>query len=360
MSQFERSPAPLPAHAAEQAEVLGLVSAELQRLPEQDRALVVLCCQEGLSVSEAAQILAAPRETLRDRLASSLEQLRRNVKQRGVALSLLLLVGVLQQGSAEAAPAGLCAALDSALPGAPCAALPAAAAAKVTPAGLLASAGVAAVTLSAKAMLFSAAMLALALAGGAVWYHAQSAAVHPALATAARQPEQARSAGAQSTTGAAEQPVRPEGSRVVPPQAVPQAAPGKPAVPVAQAPATQTPAPGAAAGRAVVVAKKGRKADQAAKAALAQLPAAIRAAAEQAVQGIVLTEAERKTKGQAVLYEIKGEVGDKEFDITVNAEGKVLEVQEDLDDDGDNEDGDNGRGEVKPQPKKAEAPAGEF
>jgi len=60
------------------------------------------------------------------------------------------------------------------------------------------------------------------------------------------------------------------------------------------------------------------------KIALDQVPAAVKAAAEQAVTGIVLTEAKKKTKDGKVIYELAGKVGDKSHKIKVDADGKVL------------------------------------
>ena len=45
-------------------------------LHEDERAPVVLCCQQGLSVSQAARVLEIFRETLRARLTRALETLR--------------------------------------------------------------------------------------------------------------------------------------------------------------------------------------------------------------------------------------------------------------------------------------------
>jgi hypothetical protein len=64
------------------------------------------------------------------------------------------------------------------------------------------------------------------------------------------------------------------------------------------------------------------------KVALDQAPAAVLKAAQDAVKGITLTEAERETKGAAVVYELKGNVGDKEYEVQVSADGKVLKVEE--------------------------------
>lgn len=106
--------------SAENAEVLALVGEELKRLPEIERAAIVLCCQEGMSLSAAAEALSIPRMTLRDRLARATADVRSRVKSRGVALSLLLLIDLLRKQPVFAASARLCRALDTKIPGAAC------------------------------------------------------------------------------------------------------------------------------------------------------------------------------------------------------------------------------------------------
>jgi len=64
------------------------------------------------------------------------------------------------------------------------------------------------------------------------------------------------------------------------------------------------------------------------KVALNQVPAVVLKAAQDAVKGIVLTEAEKETKGADVVYELKGKVGAKVYEIKVSAAGKVLKVEE--------------------------------
>ena len=116
---------PSPATVAENAEALQMVRTELSAMNPEDRALVVLCCQEGLSVSAASEVLSVKRETVRDRLGRALTELRGRLSKRGLSLSLLLLLGLLQEGGAANAPASLCAALDKTLPGSGCSSIPA-------------------------------------------------------------------------------------------------------------------------------------------------------------------------------------------------------------------------------------------
>ena len=142
LSQDRQATTAGPETRMEDAEALQWVESELARLDPEDRSVVVLCCQEGFSLSAAAQILEVPRETLRDRLNRSLDELRARLKSRGLPLSLLLLAGLLQAHRVQAAPASLCQALDAVLPGGPCRTIEAAAAPAKPAAALLANAGI--------------------------------------------------------------------------------------------------------------------------------------------------------------------------------------------------------------------------
>ena len=66
--------------------------------------------------------------------------------------------------------------------------------------------------------------------------------------------------------------------------------------------------------------------------ALSEVPAAVRNAAENAVEGIVLTEAEVEEEDGQTVYEIEGKANGKEYEIEVTAEGKVLEIEEEDED----------------------------
>jgi len=61
---------------------------------------------------------------------------------------------------------------------------------------------------------------------------------------------------------------------------------------------------------------------------LSEVPAAARDAATAAVEGIVLTEAEVEKEDGQLVYELEGKVGEKEYEIEVTADGKVLEIEE--------------------------------
>lgn len=66
------------------------------------------------------------------------------------------------------------------------------------------------------------------------------------------------------------------------------------------------------------------KGGKAVKVEIKDLPKAVVEAAQKAYPGIVLTEAEKATRGDTVLYEVDGKVGDKLYELVITAEGKVL------------------------------------
>jgi uncharacterized membrane protein YkoI len=69
---------------------------------------------------------------------------------------------------------------------------------------------------------------------------------------------------------------------------------------------------------------------------LSQVPAEALQAAQQAVAGITLTEAEVEEEDGCTVYELEGTANAIEYEIEVTADGKVLEVeQEDQDDEED-------------------------
>jgi uncharacterized membrane protein YkoI len=74
---------------------------------------------------------------------------------------------------------------------------------------------------------------------------------------------------------------------------------------------------------------------------LAQVPEAVRKAAAGAVKGIVLAEAEKETSPKGVvIFELEGKAGGKEYEIKVDAAGKVLKVELEDEDDEDKDDDD--------------------
>jgi len=71
--------------------------------------------------------------------------------------------------------------------------------------------------------------------------------------------------------------------------------------------------------------------------ALDSVPEAVRSAAQGAVSGISLSGAEREVEKGATVYTLRGTANGKHYEVEVSAAGKVLEVE-----DGDDEDGDEG------------------
>jgi len=65
--------------------------------------------------------------------------------------------------------------------------------------------------------------------------------------------------------------------------------------------------------------------------ALSEVPAPVIAAAEGAVKGIVLTEAEVEEEDGQTVYELEGTVAGKTYEIEVSSEGKVLEIEQEDD-----------------------------
>jgi RNA polymerase sigma factor (sigma-70 family) len=88
-------------------DVIAAVDDELQRLPEQQRAPLVLCYMEGLTGDDAARRLGWSVRTLKRRLAQGRECLRRRLTRRGLALPAALLAAGMAQGARAAVPAAL-------------------------------------------------------------------------------------------------------------------------------------------------------------------------------------------------------------------------------------------------------------
>lgn len=65
--------------------------------------------------------------------------------------------------------------------------------------------------------------------------------------------------------------------------------------------------------------------------ALSELPDKVREAAEGAVDGIVLKEAEMEKEDGKWIYEVEGVADGKEYEIEITPEGKILEIEEEDD-----------------------------
>ena len=349
MSPVERQ-SPIPQLAAEQAEALRVVWQELHAMSEESRAMVVLCYQEGLSVSDAAEVLSVPRETLRDRLAAAMSELRKKLSQRGVMLSLLVIAGLLHHGSAEAAPLGLCEALDVAVPGPPCAEVSAAIAQPSAPEFASGSA----TPLRNFPKTIGLGVAASVLIGAAIWLMLDAPTV----------PSQGKSAVAVATHAKANS--TNGGAAIAVGSPAPGAAPALTKLPEIRndAPASDNVAqPVRGVAQAASASAKPTAAARAAKkiadahdepVALTDVPAAVRATAEKALAGVVLKEAERKIEGKTLLYEIKGEAAGQDFEIVVREDGTLVKVTPDDDHDDDTDDAAKKKPTLPPAPPKTE------
>ena len=90
MMTLPRDPRPGPAEALLARERAELLHDAIGRLPERDRAPVVLCELEGLSHAEAATRLGCPTATVGVRLMRARRKLRDRLARRGVDLDAAL------------------------------------------------------------------------------------------------------------------------------------------------------------------------------------------------------------------------------------------------------------------------------
>ncbi len=87
-------------------ELLSVLDAELQQLPEGQRAPLILCCLQGLTQEEAARRLGCSAGAVRGRLERGRQRLRQRLEKRGLTLPAVL-GGTLLGGSTSAVPAAL-------------------------------------------------------------------------------------------------------------------------------------------------------------------------------------------------------------------------------------------------------------
>jgi RNA polymerase sigma factor (sigma-70 family) len=83
------------------------LQAEVQRLPEKYRSVVVLCYWQGLTQEQAAAQLGCPLGTVRSRLARARDILRQRLVRRGLAPLAAAVAAALGDSSASAAGLGL-------------------------------------------------------------------------------------------------------------------------------------------------------------------------------------------------------------------------------------------------------------
>lgn len=89
--------------AAEHAELLLLVMEEFEALPGQQRDLLRMVYQEGMSHREVSHRVGCPLGSIHSRVETARRQLQRKLSQRGVAISTILLMFLL----ADNAEAGM-------------------------------------------------------------------------------------------------------------------------------------------------------------------------------------------------------------------------------------------------------------
>jgi hypothetical protein len=76
-----------------QRELQQILDEEVQRLPEKYRAPILLCYLQGQTNEEAASLLHCPTGTIKIRLLRGREMLRKRLLRRGLALSVVGLLG---------------------------------------------------------------------------------------------------------------------------------------------------------------------------------------------------------------------------------------------------------------------------
>jgi RNA polymerase sigma factor (sigma-70 family) len=86
-------------------ELLPIIHAEIDRLPDRYRAPIALCYLQGLSYEQAAHQLGWPLGTVGSRIARARELLRSRLSRRGVTATMAALSGLLAR-EATAAPTG--------------------------------------------------------------------------------------------------------------------------------------------------------------------------------------------------------------------------------------------------------------
>jgi RNA polymerase sigma-70 factor (ECF subfamily) len=173
----EAAPRPVPNAVADPLdeltarELLLVLDEEVQRLPDDYRLPVILCCLEGLSLEEAAQRLGWSPGSLRGRLERGRKRLHERLTRRGLSLAAVLGAAELSRGPAAGMPALLSSTVKAAL---------LFAAGQATDAGLIGPGAVALAERMVRAMWMTklklaTAVLATALLAGVVAYQTVAA-----------------------------------------------------------------------------------------------------------------------------------------------------------------------------------------
>ena len=96
-----------PAPDPDRAERLAILDEEIGRLPERQRAAVVLCDLEGLPHEEAARRLGCPVGTVESRLSRGRQRLRDRLVRRGLAPAAAAVWAEMAREASAAMPAAL-------------------------------------------------------------------------------------------------------------------------------------------------------------------------------------------------------------------------------------------------------------
>lgn len=88
-------------------DLVPILDAELSRLPDRYRAVLVLCDLEGIARREAARRLSLPEGTVNSRLARARALLAKRLTRHGVALSIGALVATLTRNATACVPASV-------------------------------------------------------------------------------------------------------------------------------------------------------------------------------------------------------------------------------------------------------------
>jgi RNA polymerase sigma factor (sigma-70 family) len=106
-THVHRSSPPTPLDELTAQELLAVLDEELHQLPENYRAVLILCCLEGLSQEEAAKHLGCSAGAVKGRLERGRNRLRLRLEKRGLTLPAVLGGTLLLAGSTRAVPAAL-------------------------------------------------------------------------------------------------------------------------------------------------------------------------------------------------------------------------------------------------------------
>lgn len=88
-------------------ELVAVLDEEIGKLPENQRAPLILCCLEGLSQEEAAKRLGCSADAVRGRLERGRQRLRQRLEKRGLTLPAVLGGTLLSVSSTNAVPFAL-------------------------------------------------------------------------------------------------------------------------------------------------------------------------------------------------------------------------------------------------------------